>query len=114
MLGLVLLVVVLATAVLVPINPSGGAGGDSNVDPAVQALARAIRSEVAGDDYPWPEDDPCIQHPTFRGGSETSYTIMAVALTKFFRIQDSRLWSFGTPCPSTTRPTFQCYTVAIW
>ena len=39
--------------------------------------------------YVWSPVDPCIQHPTFRGGSQASYTAMAVATLRVFR--DARI-----------------------
>lgn len=35
--------------------------------------------------YIWSPADPCIQHPTFRGGSQASYTAMAVATLRVFQ-----------------------------
>jgi hypothetical protein len=50
---------------------------------------RALWQDIDGGIYPWDKEFPCIQPPTYRGGSVTAYTAAAVSLTKAF--QDARL-----------------------
>lgn len=49
---------------------------------AATATAREIWNDTNGDSYPWRPSDPCIDHPTFFGGSVEAYTNAIVALTE--------------------------------
>jgi hypothetical protein len=55
---------------------------------SIESYARQIWADAEAGTYPWKADEPCIEHPTFRFGTEEAYTAMAIAATMYSKILD--------------------------